>query len=142
MFALYPIKTGANPPPPGPVNCDTFWQCNGGETCCCWMWFRGTCRSWTCCDNFGVCCGDLIHCCPPDYPICDTERKLCLQAYGNLTMKVHECRRLEAVLGSWVQAMLLGSWVQAVLLGSHGNHDYSLPLLGIGVYLSLLALFK
>ncbi|XP_062024160.1 cysteine proteinase COT44-like [Rosa rugosa] len=105
MFALYPIKTGANPPPPGPVNCDS----NGGETCCCWMWFRGTCRSWTCCDNFGVCCEDLIHCCPPEYPICDTERKLCLQAYGNLTMKVHESRSSARKLGTSNVARKLGT---------------------------------
>ena len=86
MLALYPIKTGANPPPPGPVNCDANWHCNGGETCCCWMPFRKTCLSWTCCDNFGVCCEDLIHCCPPDYPICDTERKLCLQVCNNCSL--------------------------------------------------------
>ncbi|KAK9947011.1 hypothetical protein M0R45_012448 [Rubus argutus] len=98
MLASYPIKTGANPPlppppPPGPVSCDIFSQCNGGETCCCGIWFLGICLSWRCCEvDSAVCCKDLLHCCPPDYPICDTERKMCFEANGNLTTKVHKSR--------------------------------------------------
>lgn len=89
MLASYPIKTGANPPlppppPPGPVSCDIFSQCNGGETCCCGMWFLGICLSWRCCEvDSAVCCEDLLHCCPPDYPICDTERKMCFEVCEN-----------------------------------------------------------
>ncbi|XP_050158736.1 low-temperature-induced cysteine proteinase [Malus sylvestris] len=102
-LASYPIKTGQNPPlpppspPPGPTKCDLFTHCAAGETCCCAKRFIGICFAWRCCElNSAVCCKDHDHCCPHDYPICDTERALCLksseqstqsQATSNVTTK-------------------------------------------------------
>ncbi|BFG17728.1 hypothetical protein CerSpe_040020 [Prunus speciosa] len=108
-LASYPIKTGENPPlpppspPPGPTRCDIFTHCAAGETCCCAKRVVGICFSWRCCElDSAVCCKDQRHCCPRDYPICDTERTLCLQsneqlstqshATGNLTSKALESR--------------------------------------------------
>ncbi|KAL6295639.1 hypothetical protein ACE6H2_003781 [Prunus campanulata] len=108
-LASYPIKTGENPPlpppspPPGPTRCDIFTHCAAGETCCCAKRVVGICFSWRCCElDSAVCCKDQRHCCPRDYPICDTERMLCLQsneqlstqshATGNLTSKALESR--------------------------------------------------
>lgn len=83
MLASYPIKTSPNPPPsptPKPVKCNLFSWCSEGETCCCASNVLGICLKWTCCElNAAVCCKDHRHCCPSDYPICDSERNLCLK---------------------------------------------------------------
>lgn len=83
MLASYPIKTSPNPPPsptPGPSRCNLFTYCSSGETCCCAQRFLGICWSWKCCGaDSAVCCNDHRHCCPHDYPICDTTRNLCLK---------------------------------------------------------------
>ncbi|XAR61705.1 Actinidain [Bertholletia excelsa] len=97
MLASYPVKTGPNPPappPPGPTRCDIFTSCSQGETCCCTSRFFGICFSWKCCElDSAVCCKDHRHCCPHDYPICDTKRSRCLKQIGNSTMvKVLEKR--------------------------------------------------
>ncbi|KAK2971497.1 hypothetical protein RJ640_020903 [Escallonia rubra] len=90
MLASYPTKSSPNPPPPpspGPTKCDILTSCSGGETCCCARRFLGICFSWKCCElNSAVCCKDHHHCCPHDYPICDTERNLCLKRTGNGTI--------------------------------------------------------
>ncbi|KAK3009724.1 hypothetical protein RJ639_013066 [Escallonia herrerae] len=90
MLASYPTKSSPNPPPPpspGPTKCDILTSCSGGETCCCARRFLGICFSWKCCElNSAVCCKDHRHCCPHDYPICDTERNLCLKRTGNGTI--------------------------------------------------------
>lgn len=83
-LASYPIKTSPNPPSPppgpGPTKCSIFTFCGSGETCCCAWKILGICFSWKCCaSNSGVCCSDGKHCCPSDYPICDTTRNLCLK---------------------------------------------------------------
>lgn len=87
MLASYPVKTSPNPPsppPPGPVKCNVFTSCSGGETCCCYWELLGFCLSWKCCElESAVCCKDHRHCCPQDYPICDTERNLCLTVCVN-----------------------------------------------------------
>ncbi|PIN21688.1 Cysteine proteinase Cathepsin L [Handroanthus impetiginosus] len=89
-LASYPIKTSPNPPPspsPGPTRCSLFTYCSSGETCCCAGRFLGICLSWKCCAAVdAVCCKDHRHCCPHDYPICDTERNLCLKRIGNSTL--------------------------------------------------------
>ncbi|KAL9229172.1 hypothetical protein vseg_004668 [Gypsophila vaccaria] len=90
MMASYPAKTGSNPPPPpspGPSHCSLFTSCAAGETCCCSRRLLGFCLSWKCCElDAAVCCKDGRHCCPHDYPICDTRRNLCLKRTGNTTM--------------------------------------------------------
>lgn len=88
-LASYPTKTSPNPPPPpppGPTKCSLFSYCAAGETCCCARSFLGLCLSWKCCElNSAVCCKDHYHCCPQDYPICDTGKNLCLKRTGNTT---------------------------------------------------------
>ncbi|XP_023759344.1 low-temperature-induced cysteine proteinase [Lactuca sativa] len=92
MLASYPIKTSPNPPPsptPKPVKCNLFSWCSEGETCCCASNFLGICLKWTCCElNAAVCCKDHRHCCPSDYPICDSERNLCLKQTNNGTLAI------------------------------------------------------
>lgn len=87
-LASYPTKTSPNPPTPpapGPSKCSTFTSCAQGETCCCGWKFLGICLSWKCCGlDSAVCCKDGRHCCPHDYPICDTSRNLCLKVYLHL----------------------------------------------------------
>ncbi|CAK9312692.1 unnamed protein product [Citrullus colocynthis] len=89
MLASYPTKTSPNPPPspsPGPTKCSIFTSCGAGETCCCAKKFLGLCLSWKCCGlSSAVCCKDGRHCCPFDYPICDTDRNLCLKQTRNGT---------------------------------------------------------
>ncbi|KAL6216223.1 hypothetical protein ACLB2K_009449 [Fragaria x ananassa] len=136
MLASYPTKTGENPlfpppsPPPGPTKCDLFSKCGVGETCCCARKILGICLSWRCCEfTSAVCCKDQLHCCPHDYPICDTERNYCLQANGNLTMRANEirgslrkssrskaklsyCRQhLADVINTYAEDRYVGKWV-------------------------------
>lgn len=89
MLASYPTKTSPNPPvppPPGPIRCNLFTYCSRGETCCCAKKFLGICFSWKCCGKTSaVCCKDKRHCCPLDYPICDTGRSQCLKRIANGT---------------------------------------------------------
>ncbi|XP_071703080.1 cysteine proteinase COT44 isoform X1 [Rutidosis leptorrhynchoides] len=92
MLASYPIKTSPNPPPtptPKPVKCSLFSWCAEGESCCCATKILGICFKWMCCElNASVCCKDQRHCCPSDYPICDTENSLCLKQNSNGTLAV------------------------------------------------------
>ncbi|KAG8389914.1 hypothetical protein BUALT_Bualt01G0028500 [Buddleja alternifolia] len=90
MLPSYPIKTSSNPPPsptPGPIKCNIFTYCSSGETCCCARRLLGICINWRCCEaESAICCEDHRHCCPHDYPICDTERNVCLKRIGNSTL--------------------------------------------------------
>ncbi|GER42486.1 cysteine protease family protein [Striga asiatica] len=90
MLASYPIKKSPNPPPspgPGPIKCNLFTYCSSGETCCCAWSFLGLCLNWKCCGvESAVCCKDHSHCCPSNYPVCDTMRNLCLKRTGNATL--------------------------------------------------------
>ncbi|XP_021759886.1 ervatamin-B-like [Chenopodium quinoa] len=90
VMPSYPTKTTPNPPPPpppGPTRCSLFTSCPAGQTCCCARSFLGICTTWKCCElNSAVCCKDHIHCCPRDYPVCDTQRNLCLKRTGNITL--------------------------------------------------------
>lgn len=83
MLASYPTKTNPNPPPspsPSPTKCSLLTSCAAGETCCCSWSLLGVCLSWKCCElESAVCCKDHHHCCPHDYPICDTKRNMCLK---------------------------------------------------------------
>lgn len=82
-LASYPVKTSPNPPPspsPDPTKCSIFTSCSSGETCCCASRFLGICLSWKCCEAVSAtCCKDHVHCCPHDYPICDTKNNQCLK---------------------------------------------------------------
>ncbi|XP_060199757.1 zingipain-2 [Lycium barbarum] len=90
MLASYPTKSSPNPPTPpapSPSKCSMFTSCGQGETCCCGWKFIGVCLSWKCCGlDSAVCCKDGRHCCPHDYPICDTSRNLCLKRMSNATI--------------------------------------------------------
>ncbi|XP_057468656.1 low-temperature-induced cysteine proteinase [Actinidia eriantha] len=113
MLASYPTKTGTNPPPPpspGPSKCDLFTSCSPGETCCCTKHVFGVCMSWKCCElNSAVCCKDGTHCCPHDYPICDTRRNKCIKKTENGTMvKEIEKTGLSGKLDGW--GSLLKVW--------------------------------
>ncbi|CAI0435975.1 unnamed protein product [Linum tenue] len=113
MLASYPVKNGPNPPAPpspGPTKCDIFTSCGAGETCCCSFRFLGICFRWKCCElNSAVCCKDKVHCCPQDYPVCDTTKNLCLKTMRNGTiMQVVDARRSSKV-GSW--SSLVADWI-------------------------------
>ncbi|KAM7521169.1 hypothetical protein LguiB_020131 [Lonicera macranthoides] len=110
MLASYPIKTGPNPPspPPGPTKCNLLTSCLAGETCCCSWRFLGFCFSWKCCEvDSAVCCKDHTHCCPHDYPICDTKRNLCLKQTGNSTL----VKQIEKKVASGGWSSLLDGWI-------------------------------
>ncbi|XP_018821065.1 low-temperature-induced cysteine proteinase [Juglans regia] len=114
MLASYPTKTRPNPPPPpppGPTRCDIFTYCGEGETCCCARHLLGICISWKCCElNSAVCCKDHLHCCPLDYPICDTKRIQCLKRAGNGTrMEALERRSSSGKSGSW--SSIVEAWI-------------------------------
>ncbi|KNA04676.1 hypothetical protein SOVF_197480 [Spinacia oleracea] len=89
VMPSYPTKISPNPPPPpppGPTRCSLFSSCPAGETCCCARSFLGICTAWKCCElNSAICCKDRVHCCPRDYPMCDTNRNQCLKRAGNIT---------------------------------------------------------
>ncbi|XP_059459849.1 zingipain-2 [Corylus avellana] len=114
MLASYPTKTSPNPPPPpppGPTRCDLFTFCGEGETCCCAKRLFGICISWKCCDlNSAVCCKDHLHCCPNDYPVCDTKRNQCFKQNGNITRKeALKSRPTSGKSGSW--SSFIEAWI-------------------------------
>ena len=102
MEASYPIKSGLNPPNPGPspptpvtpeVVCDAYSTCPQSTTCCCIYNYRGSCFAWGCCPLEGAsCCDDHYSCCPHDYPICNTRRRTCSQVTKHL--KLFICLKL------------------------------------------------
>ncbi|XP_051149933.1 low-temperature-induced cysteine proteinase-like [Andrographis paniculata] len=83
----YPIKTGQNPPNPGPsppspvappTVCDKYYECPEGTTCCCAYEYGNFCLAWSCCPLEGAtCCDDHQSCCPHDYPVCDIKAGTC-----------------------------------------------------------------
>ncbi|OMO87502.1 Granulin [Corchorus capsularis] len=115
MLASYPTKTSPNPPSPppapGPTKCSLFSYCAAGETCCCARRILGICFSWKCCElESAVCCKDNRHCCPHDYPICDTERNLCLKRAGNsTTVEAHEKKQSSKKFSNWLP--FVENWV-------------------------------
>lgn len=86
--ASYPLKTGQNPPNPGPspptpvkppTVCDDYYTCSEGSTCCCVYQYGNYCFGWGCCPlESATCCDDHSSCCPHDYPVCDLEADTCL----------------------------------------------------------------
>ncbi|KAA8537786.1 hypothetical protein F0562_027634 [Nyssa sinensis] len=93
MEASYPIKTGQNPPNPGPsppspikppTVCDEYYTCPQSSTCCCVYEFSNYCFSWGCCPLEGAtCCDDHYSCCPHDYPVCNVYAGTCLMSKNN-----------------------------------------------------------
>ncbi|KAK4401679.1 putative cysteine protease RD21B [Sesamum angolense] len=91
--ASYPVKTGHNPPNPGPSPptpvkppsvCDEYYTCPEGTTCCCAYQYGKLCLGWGCCPlESATCCEDHSSCCPHDYPICDVEAGTCLMSKDN-----------------------------------------------------------
>ncbi|KAI5067316.1 hypothetical protein GOP47_0017844 [Adiantum capillus-veneris] len=86
MMVSFPVKMGANPPnpspspPPSPVKCDSMYSCPPASTCCCQLRIAKHCFAWGCCPlESAICCGDHQHCCPSDYPVCNTKAGSCLQ---------------------------------------------------------------
>nr|GMD90376.1 cysteine proteinase RD21A-like [Ipomoea batatas] len=107
MEASYPIKNGANPPNPGPsppsppekppTECDDYYSCPVGSTCCCIYHYSDICFGWGCCPiDSATCCDDHYYCCPPDYPVCDTAQGTCLMSEGS-PMKIKAFRRGPAI---------------------------------------------
>lgn len=88
MEPSYPVKNGPNPPNPGPSppspvkppsQCDDYYSCPQGTTCCCIYPFGNICLGWGCCPlESATCCDDNISCCPHDYPVCDIKEGTCL----------------------------------------------------------------
>ncbi|GER42175.1 cysteine protease [Striga asiatica] len=82
----YPIKTGQNPPKPGPsppvkptTECDEYFSCPAGSTCCCVYQYGQFCFGWGCCPmESATCCDDHSSCCPHEYPVCDAGAGTCL----------------------------------------------------------------
>ncbi|XP_024969380.1 low-temperature-induced cysteine proteinase-like [Cynara cardunculus var. scolymus] len=98
MEASYAVKTGQNPPNPGPsppspvtpeTVCDEYSTCPEGTTCCCVYEYYGYCFAWGCCPLEGAsCCEDHYSCCPHDYPICNVRRGTCSKSKNSpLEMK-------------------------------------------------------
>ncbi|CAD7702318.1 unnamed protein product [Ostreobium quekettii] len=72
------------PPPPPPVPCDSFTNCPAGSTCCCELMVMNFCFEWGCCPYpSATCCDDHVHCCPADYPVCDTDNGDCSNPMAN-----------------------------------------------------------
>ncbi|XP_074587303.1 low-temperature-induced cysteine proteinase-like [Curcuma longa] len=102
----YPIKTGANPPNPGPsppspvkppTVCDDYYTCPESTTCCCVYEYGRYCFAWGCCPlEDATCCDDHYSCCPHDYPICNTRDGIC-QVSKNSALSVKASRRTAAV---------------------------------------------
>ncbi|KAI7754696.1 hypothetical protein M8C21_005315, partial [Ambrosia artemisiifolia] len=105
MEASYPIKTGDNPPNPGPtppspaapeVVCDEYSTCPESTTCCCIYEYYGYCFAWGCCPLEGAsCCEDHYSCCPHDYPICNVRRGTCSKT-KNSPLEVNAIKRILA----------------------------------------------
>jgi hypothetical protein len=105
MEASYPLKTGANPPNPGPsppspvtpeVVCDEYSTCPEATTCCCIYEYYGYCFAWGCCPLEGAsCCDDHYSCCPHDYPVCNVRRGTCSKS-KNSPLEVNAIKRILA----------------------------------------------
>ncbi|PKI48051.1 hypothetical protein CRG98_031568 [Punica granatum] len=90
MEASYPLKTGQNPPNPGPsppspikppTVCDSYYTCPQSNTCCCVYEYASYCFAWGCCPlEAATCCEDNYSCCPHEYPICDVNAGTCLMS--------------------------------------------------------------
>ncbi|KAI8549964.1 hypothetical protein RHMOL_Rhmol06G0066600 [Rhododendron molle] len=93
MEASYPIKTGLNPPNPGPsppspikppTVCDDNYACPESTTCCCAYAFGKACFAWGCCPLEGAtCCEDHSSCCPHEYPVCNVYSGTCRMSKDN-----------------------------------------------------------
>uniref|UniRef100_A0A5B7CFU0 Actinidain n=1 Tax=Davidia involucrata TaxID=16924 RepID=A0A5B7CFU0_DAVIN len=89
----YPVKTGQNPPNPGPsppspvkpsTVCDDYYSCPEGSTCCCVYEYGDFCFGWGCCPlESATCCDDHSSCCPHEYPICDLNEGTCRMSKNN-----------------------------------------------------------
>ncbi|KAL0325527.1 UNVERIFIED_CONTAM: Oryzain alpha chain [Sesamum radiatum] len=92
----YPIKTGQNPPNPGPTPpsppspvkppsvCDDYYACPESDTCCCTFEYFGECLEWGCCPLEGAtCCEDYSSCCPHEYPVCNIFAGTCSISKGS-----------------------------------------------------------
>ncbi|WCJ17751.1 Granulin repeat cysteine protease family protein [Euphorbia peplus] len=97
--ASYPTKKGQNPPKPGPspptpvnppppakpsTECDDYFSCTEGSTCCCIYEYSGFCFGWGCCPlESATCCDDRYSCCPQEYPVCDLDAGTCRLSKDN-----------------------------------------------------------
>ncbi|KAL3634178.1 hypothetical protein CASFOL_021232 [Castilleja foliolosa] len=89
----YPIKSGDNPPNPGPSppspvtppsTCDDYYACPESTTCCCVYEYAGYCFAWGCCPLEGAtCCEDHYSCCPHEYPVCNIYAGTCSLSKDN-----------------------------------------------------------
>ncbi|WOL04972.1 hypothetical protein Cni_G13695 [Canna indica] len=106
MEASYPIKTGQNPPNPGPsppspvkppTVCDNYYSCPESTTCCCVFEYGSFCFAWGCCPlEAATCCEDHYSCCPHDYPVCNIHDGTCLMS-KNSPLRVQALKRTAAM---------------------------------------------
>ena len=67
----------------GPVKCDVVSSCGAGATCC--PTTSGQAGEWGCCGApNATCCPDMLHCCPPGFPVCGAGT--CAAAPGGATV--------------------------------------------------------
>ena len=105
MEASYPIKTGQNPPNPGPsppspikppTACDDYYACPQSTTCCCVYEYGKACFAWGCCPHDGAtCCEDHSSCCPHEYPVCNIYAGTCRMSKDN-PFEVKATQRIRA----------------------------------------------
>ncbi|KAI6689058.1 hypothetical protein NL676_025886 [Syzygium grande] len=93
MEASYPVKSGQNPPNPGPsppspvkppTVCDSYYSCPESTTCCCVYEYANYCFAWGCCPlEAATCCEDHYSCCPHDFPVCNVNAGTCQMSKNN-----------------------------------------------------------
>ncbi|KAJ7013469.1 phosphatidylinositol 3,4,5-trisphosphate 3-phosphatase [Populus alba x Populus x berolinensis] len=64
--------------------CDDYYSCPAGSTCCCIYQYGDYCFGWGCCPlESATCCDDHYSCCPHEYPVCDLEAGTCRMSKSN-----------------------------------------------------------
>lgn len=100
--ASFPVKSAPNPEVP--QMCDIFgWtECPAAATCSCSFNLFGFFCVWhDCCPlEGGVTCDDNHHCCPASSPVCDTQRGMCLNAEGTVSVPWTDKTKAQAVAGT------------------------------------------
>ena len=69
LLLAHPVASGPLGVGGGPVKCDVVSSCGAGATCCATP--HGKAGEWGCCGApNATCCPDMLHCCPPGFPVC------------------------------------------------------------------------
>lgn len=89
-FTVTPSKTHVES-----VECGDGSSCPDGSTCC-----QSADGSYGCCPvSSATCCSDHVHCCPPDFPVCDMSRGECTSSsiQGKNKLSVPFMTRITAI---------------------------------------------